>query len=295
MSEKIKPDFNVADKTTLVDQQPIKESFIDTLVRMHRYSPEDAEATYEREARYFKRAVSASAKLKVATGLSLCSAFFEIAINGLSIQPGQKAEAFIESRGTKTGRQVNNRDEYIEVAALSVSAYGELNLRIRAGQIIRMSNPIVIYANDVFKPKTNGRGELYVEYEAEVPRTSKVIVGSWVAIHLPNNGIDFKWLLQDDIERLKNYSIPKGQPTASYTPKANKLYSANDGQIDPGFLEAKTIKHAMRAYTKLKVSDNVIFEGDDAEDDQQPKAFTEEAPKTAAVTITKPEDEEETF
>ncbi len=290
MSEKIKPDFNVADKTTLVDQQPIKDSFIDTLVRMHRFSQDDAEATYEREARYYKRAVSASPKLKNATGISLCSAFFELAITGLSIQPGGKSEAFIESRGTKTGRQVNNKDEYVEVAALAISAYGELNMRIKAGQIIRMSNPIVIYANDVFKPKTNGRGELYVEYEAEIPRTTKVIIGSWVAVHLPNNGIDFKWLLQDDIDRLKNYSIPKYNGAT-----ANKLYSANDGQIDPGFLEAKTIKHAMRAYTKLKVSDNVVFEGDDQEDDQQPKTFTQEAPKAAAVQISKPTDEEEAF
>ena len=60
MAEKIKPDFNVADKTTIVDQQPVKDSFIDTLIRMHKLSPEDAEATYEREARYFKRLVSDS-------------------------------------------------------------------------------------------------------------------------------------------------------------------------------------------------------------------------------------------
>lgn len=290
MSEKIKPDFNVADKTTLVDQQPIKDSFIDTLVRMHRYTPEDAEATYEREARYYKRAVSASPKLKAATGISLCSAFFEIAITGLSIQPGGKAEAFIESRGTKTGQKIDNKDVYVEVAALNVSVYGELNLRIQAGQIIRMNNPIVIYEGDHFQPKTTDRGELTVDYMPAIPRKSKKIIGCWVSMILPHNGIDFKWLLEDDIERLKNYSIPKYNGA---TP--NKLYSANDGQIDPGFLEAKCIKHAFRSKTKLKVSDNVVFEEDEQEDDQQTQTFTEEAPKTAAVQITKPEDEEETF
>jgi len=152
-----------------------------------------------------------------------------------------------------------------------------------------MNNPIVIYDGDKFQPCTNDRGELKVDYLPAIPRKSTKIIGVYVCIVLPHNGIDFKWLLEDDITRLANYSKTKTQK------EGNALYSANDGQIDPGFLEAKCIKHAMRAYTKLKVSENVAFEGDDAEDDQQPKAFTDEAPKTAAVQITKPEDEEESF
>jgi len=284
MTEKPKADFTVADKITLVDQEAIKQSFIDTRIKMHHDSESDAEALYEREARYFKRLVSASPKLKTATGVSLCSVFFEIAITGLSLQPGGKEDAFIESRGVKTGQKVNNKDVYIEVASLSVSAYGELNLRIKAGQIIRMSNPIVIYGNDIFKPKTNGRGELFVEYEAEIPRTSKKIIGCWVAIYLPHNGIDFKWLLEDDIERLKNYSIPKYEGG-----KANALYSSNNGQIDTGMLEAKTMKHAMRAYTKLKVSDNIQFEKDIDEIEEETNGFTEEI---KPVVVTEEENED---
>lgn len=287
MSEKIKPDFNVADKTTLVDQQPIKDSFIDTLVRMHRYSPEDAEATYEREARYYKRLISASDWLKESTGISLCSAFFEVAITGLSLQPGSKSDSYLESRSAE--QMVDGQKRWVKVARLVVTAYGELNLRIKSGQIIRMNNPIVIYDGDKFQPCTNDRGELKIDYMPAIPRKTNKIIGVYVSIVLPHNGIDFKWLLEDDITRLANYSKTKTQKDG------NALYSANDGQIDPGFLEAKCIKHAMRAYTKLKVSDNVAFEGDDAEDDQQTQTFTEEAPKTAAVQITKPEDEEESF
>ena len=287
MSEKIKPDFNVADKTTLVDQQPIKDSFIDTLVRMHRHSPEDAEATYEREARYFKRLISQSDWLKESTGISLCSSFFEVAITGLSLQPGSKSDAYLEARSAE--QMVEGQKRWVKVARLVVTAYGELNLRIKSGQIIRMNNPIVIYDGDKFQPCTNERGELKIDYMPAIPRKTNKIIGVYVCIVLPHNGIDFKWLLEDDITRLANYSKTKTQKDG------NALYSANDGQIDPGFLEAKCIKHAMRAYTKLKVSENVAFEGDDAEDDQQPKAFTEEAQKIAAVQITKPEDEEESF
>ena len=286
MSEKIKPDFNVADKTTIVDQQPVKESFIDTLVKMHRMTPEDAEATYEREARYFKRLVSASEKLKSSTGLSLCSAFFEVAITGLSLQPGSKADAFIESRSANQKKE--GRDNWVQVAGLVITAYGEINLRIRAGQIIRMNNPIVIYEGDHFQPKTNERGELTVEYWPAIPRKSNQIIGCWVSMILPNNGIDFKWLLEDDIERLKKASIPKSGQNL----KANALYSANGGQIDPGFLEAKTIKHAFRSKTRLKLSENIRFESDEQEEEL--KNFAPEQ-TVQGVTINNEAKEEEVF
>jgi len=282
-----KADFTVADKTTLVDQKAIMNSFISTRMRMHHDSVEDAKATYEREARYFKRLVSASTKLKTATGLSLCSVFFEVAITGLSLQPGGKADAFIESRGTKTGEKRDNKDVYIEIASLSVSAYGELNMRIKAGQIIRMSNPIVLYEKDHFQPMTTGRGELTIDYKAEIPRTSNTIVGVWCAVYLPHNGIDFKWLLEADIKRLMEYSIPKYQGAT-----ANKLYTSNNGQIDTGFLEAKCIKHAMRAYTKLKVSDNIQFEKsvDDIESEENGFAEKEEIKPVVVIEEEKEED-----
>jgi len=286
MSEKLKPDFNVADKTTLVDQLPIKNSFIDTLVRMHRFSQEDAEATYEREARYFKRLVSQNDWLKESTGISLCSAFFEVAITGLSLQPGSKSDAYLEARNAE--QIVEGQKRWVKVARLVVTAYGELNLRIKSGQIIRMNNPIVIYDGDKFQPCTNDLGELKVDYLPAIPRKTNKIIGVYVCIVLPHNGIDFKWLLEDDIARLANYSKTKTQKDG------NALYTANDGQIDPGFLEAKCIKHAMRAYTKLKVSENISFESDETEEDQS-KTFTEGPKVVAAVQIDTPKDEEETF
>jgi len=286
MSEKLKPDFNVVDKTTLVDQQPIKDSFIDTLVRMHRFTPEDSEATYERESRYFKRLVSQNDWLKESTGISLCSAFFEVAITGLSLQPGSKSDSYLEARAANQPKE--GRDNWVKVARLVVTAYGELNLRIKSGQIIRMNNPIVIYDGDKFQPCTNERGELKVDYLPAIPRKTNKIIGAYVCIVLPHNGLDFKWLLEDDITRLANYSKTKTQKDG------NSLYKANDGQIDPGFLEAKCIKHAMRAYTKLKVSENISFEGDEQEE-IQPKTFVEEIQKTATIQITNQTDEEEIF
>ncbi|GHT03487.1 hypothetical protein AGMMS49525_08660 [Bacteroidia bacterium] len=279
------------DKTKLVDEPAVKESFVNTLSKIHGVSTENAEMVFEREAMYFKKALFENAWLKESTGISLYSAFLEIAITGLSIQSGSKSEAYLEARSAKQLIPVIGQDgkpyqqeQWTKVARLVVTAYGELNMRIIAGQIIRMNNPIVIYEGDKFQPKTNSRGELTVEYEPKIIGRSKKIVGVWCSIVLPNNGIDFKWLLEDDIQRLANYSKPKKENSS-----ASALYNSNDGQIDPGFLEAKCIKHAMRAYTKLRLSDSVSFEEEEtaAEEtkEQRETTFAAQGEEPQTVTV----------
>lgn len=262
-----KLDLNVADRRKLFEQLPIARSFIQTLMKIHHKSEADAEMIFEREALYAKKAITANEKLAQATGISIYSAFLEIAINGLSIQPGQKSEAYLEARGTKVPN--SNPIQYTQTCMLRITAYGELNMRIMSGQIIRMNNPQVIYDGDYFQPKTNERGELIVDYRPSIPRKSAKIIGAYVCIVLPGNQLDFKWLLEDDIARLKKYGTTNTQQ-GSYT---NPLYSSENGGIDPGFLEAKTIKHAMRAYTKMRIGDMASFD-DEIEQEQEPAHFT---------------------
>ena len=264
------------DPVLLVENERVKTQFINTYGAIHRKSKEDAEVVWEKESLYYRKALSGDAKLKGCTKLSLYSAFLEIAIQGLSIQPGQKSDAYLEARSQKAGE--NN---WISICYLRITAYGELNLRIMSGQIERMLNPVVVYEGDMFQPRTNQKGELYVEYAPVIPRKSTKIIACWVRIVLPNNINDFKWLTQEDIERLKKYSIPK----SGNNPKANALYSANDGQIDPGFLEAKTIKHAMRAYTKLRVGENVAFEEEELETAAKPQESFAEPIKKEEPTV----------
>lgn len=251
--------FNLSElKAIEIAEHPrVKSSFVSTLTKIHKMSEAEADSAYERELIYYKKALAASDKLSKSTNISLYSAFLEIAITGLSIQPGGKSEAYIECRNNNIGTRDTPRWE--STASLCITAYGELTLRLRAGQILRMNNPMVIYDGDVFQPHTNDRGELTVDYRPAIPRKSNTIVGCYVSMVLPHGGIDFKWLLKDDIERLKKYSTPKH----NNNPQPNALYLSNSGQIDPGFLEAKTIKHAMRTCTKLRVSDIVSFEGDE--------------------------------
>lgn len=261
--------LNQLDAVKLVEDESVKENFIRTFSKIHGKSETDAAMVYEREAMYYKKAVSGDNKLKECSRLSLYSVFLELAINGLSIQPGSKSEAFLESRGTKSGGTREN-PVYVQTAFLRITAYGELNLRIMAGQIVRMMNPVVLYEGDLFQPTTNDNGVLIVKYTPAIPRKSNKIFGAWVRIVLPDGSSDFKWLLEDDYERLKKYATTKTQ-NGSYT---NPLYSSENGGIDPGFLEAKCIKHAMRAYTKLRIGDNVAFE-DEVDQDEKPQPFGE--------------------
>lgn len=249
------------------DCDDVKQSFINTLVKIHRLDQTEAEAIYTRETAYFKQAVQASEKLMSATPVSLYSVFLEIAINNLSIQPGGKSLAHIEPKSTK--KKNGNTEVWETYAVFMVGPYGELEMRIRAGQIRRAYNPIVVYEGDHFQPKTNEKGMLIVDYAPKIPRQKGAkIIGCYVALMLPDESMDFKWLLEEDIERLMRYSTPK-ETQYNRDPKANALYTSNGGQIDPGFLEAKTIKHAFRSYGKLRVSDSVAFES--SEEEAQPQ------------------------
>ncbi|SHG33466.1 hypothetical protein [Dysgonomonas macrotermitis] len=247
----------------LLEHPRVKESFINVLMKIHGKSEGDAEMIYEKELLYSKKTITGNNEFAICTGISLYSAFLEIATTGLSIQPGSKSEAFLQYRyGGNVVDPKTGKEKKINVASFVITAYGELNMRIRAGQIIRMNNPQVIYEGDRFQPKTNEQGVLIVDYAPAIPRKTNHIIGCYVCIVLPKNQYDFKWLLEDDIQRLAGYSKPK-VTDKNPNPKAAVLYSSNNGQIDPGFLEAKTIKHAMRAYSKLRVSDTVSFEGDE--------------------------------
>jgi len=298
-TEKAKCNWDLQGKA-FIEQDAVKESFVKNVMGIHRKSEADAESIYNREVTYLKKALSESAALAECTALSLYSAFMEVSINGISIQPGSKSEAFMEARNQKT--KVNGQETWVKIATLRISAYGELNMRIASGQILCMMNPIVLYDGDHFQPRTNDHGHLIVEYAPKIPRQKDAkIFGCYVEVVLPNGLYDYKWLLDEDIERLANYSIPKSGENR----KANALYTANGGQIDPGFLEAKTIKHAFRSKTKLKVGDSVAFEGDDDEPKHDQAPFESApvnnathqgtAPAQPAETVTVEDDDEGVF
>lgn len=271
------------DPIKLVEHEKVRTSFIDTYAKIHGVSESEAEMVYEKESTYYKKAVSANDRLKSCTRLTLYSAFLEVAIQGISLQPGSKSLAYLESRSSKV------KEVWISTCNLVLTTYGELELRIKSGQIVAMLNPIVVYEGDTFQPRTNQRGEIYVDYAPLIPRQQNAkIIACWVRVVVPGGISDFKWLLQEDIDRLKKCSIPK----SGTNPQPNALYSSFNGGIDPGFLEAKTIKHAMRSKGKLKVGDSVVIEGEEEEEtNTETTGFAPPAPEAKTVQIVTNPDE----
>jgi hypothetical protein len=53
-----------------------------------------------------------------------------------------------------------------------------------------------------------------------------------------------------EVERLRAYSNKNNFGSAT-NDKSNALYTSSGGQIDTGFLKAKTLKHAFKAYPKV--------------------------------------------
>lgn len=281
-----KQEFDALRKQDIADYPFVKGRFVGILTSIHHMPTQDAEAAYEREAMFYKRAVNEDEKLRKCDNANLFSVFLEIAINNLSIQPGGKADAFIEPRNmkiTRKGADGKPVEEWGCTASLNVSAYGELKMRIRAGQILRMNNPVVVYEGDRFQPRTNERGEMTVDYAPAIPRKSNTIIGCWVSMMMPGGFIDFKWLLAEDIERLRTYSIPKSK-RGDATQTGNTLYRSNGGQIDPGFLETKTIKHAMKTCLKIRTSDSVTFDGEDEVEAAGGAFDTFDTPEAAGTT-----------
>ena len=139
---------------------------------------------------------------------------------------------------------------------LTVSGYGELVLRARCGQIRHADNPVIVYEEDSFE---------YGERDGQKIRQLHVV--------FPHHR-SYRCLLHEDhsrrwFSRLFRYAARRlgttlhllARQNGKYNyqtktwenGKPNALYVAQGGQIDPGFLVAKCIKHAFKTYPKARI------------------------------------------
>jgi recombinational DNA repair protein RecT len=205
-----------------------------------------AEAKFEMEQKHFMTLLESSPKLKNCDRLSLYMTFMIASTNNLSFDPTMK-EMYVIPRGNK--------------AVPSIQAMGELKLRLAAGQIKHVDSPIIVIEGDIFKPKLNANGEKVVEWEKKIPNASTKIIACFIRIVKTNGAVDYEWMLEDDIERLKGFSKRNNGGAG-----ANALYSSHNGGVDPGFLRTKMIKHAFKAYPSAPViapkTLSIAFESD---------------------------------
>ena len=240
----------------MVENPRVEQKFIQMYNSIH--GTDKGVQMYHKEVFNFQKILQENPALQECSKMSLYGCFLDMAVNGLSLDPTGKPHCYVIPRNSKTGhKDQSGRDIYEKRASVSVTGYGELVMRMRAGQIKYADNPVVVYEGDTFSISLDN-GVKKITYSAAIPRKSNNVIGAFIRIVRNDGSEDYQWLLEGDIDRLAGFSARSNSywdnnARKRVVGKANELYSSNEGQIDPGFLENKMIKHAFDAYPKVRV------------------------------------------
>lgn len=252
-------DMKAAD---VVRHETVRNQFINVYNSIWK---EGGEQAYEREAIYFNRQMRDNAALRSCTATSVFFSFIDLAVRGLSLAPGSQALCYLIPRSCKVGVDAQGKDIWEKVCNLTISGYGELVMRARAGQIRHADNPVIVYEGDRFEYGEQD-GHKFVNYVCAVPRKSNKIVACFIRITRADGSTDYSVMTEGDWTRLQNYSAKNNRyfdkTHGQWVEKPNSLYTADEGGIDPGFLMAKCIKHAFRTYPKINIGKGTVLESD---------------------------------
>lgn len=239
---------------------------------------EGGESVYEREAIYFSQQLREKKELLQCTAISVYYCFIDLAVKGLTLAPGSQALCYLLPRSVNVGNDRNGNTIWEKVCNLTISAYGELVLRTRAGQIRYADNPVIVYDGDTFQYGEQN-GNKVVNYMSAFPKVSNKIVACFMKITRADGSVDYSVMTEADWKRLEKYSLKNnGSYRDSKTGQmvqrgANDLYQSDNGQIDIGFLIAKCIKHAFKTYPKLKIGKGMVLESEIVDIPQQQEEF----------------------
>ncbi|MCM1031607.1 MAG: recombinase RecT [Oscillibacter sp.] len=235
----------------VLDDARVRERFVSLYNNIH--NSEQGELFFEKEKYNLQRIIQSSPALSKCTGFSTYGVMLDIASMGLTLENTSRPLIYVLPGSVNVGTK--EKQVWEQRMSIEISPYGELDLRIQAGQLLYADRPVIVFEGDDFKPKVTETGQKVVVYSAAIPRQSKTIIGAFIKLTRPDRSFDFFWMLPEDIERLKGYSLKKNQriKDGQLVGDANALYKSNDGQIDTGFLEAKVIKHAFKTFPKLRL------------------------------------------
>lgn len=246
--------INSLNPLDIVTNDRVKERFIqiwDTL-----WGTGTGEAAYERESFHFNNKLREDERLQRATRFSIFTCFVDLAISGLSLEPGTRALCYLQGRNACIGTDAQGKKVYEGRLSLTISGYGELVMRARAGQIRYADNPVLVYEEDQFSFGDMG-GQKVVNYMCNLPHKSNHIIAAFLRITRADGSVDYAVMLEEDWMRLMQYSERNNQrwdaQARQYVGKANDLYTSRGGGIDTGFLAAKLIKHAFKTYPKVRI------------------------------------------
>ena len=285
---------NILEEIPKAQHERIPELAKDKFIHIYsqKFGAEQAEAFYEEQKNFFLNELAVGSyapKLKMADNMSLYFAFMSIAINGLSLEKGTTTTCYLEAKSIKIGEDPNKKDSngkplpiYQTVATISITGYGEIVLRQRAGQILSVDTPKIVYDCDDFSfGEENGKPTLTWKKCIPRPKGSRLIA-CYVRIVKNDGTFDYKVLDTDEILRLKNYSLKQ-----NFGRFANPLYGREpDGSdIDTGFLMSKTVKHAFKGYPKLPLGTGSTLEADKDSEPIEPIQPSQPATPTNGVSV----------
>lgn len=253
---------SVQNNVEVVDKPAVRDRFIQIYETL--WGEGTGAAAYEKESINFKKIVSESSYLsnpRYITPFSVFTSFIDLAVSGLSLEPGSRALCYLLPRKYKV-LSANGGEAWEGRCCLTVSGYGEIFMRERAGQIAHADNPVLVYAEDEFTFYDKD-GRKSVNYVCHLPHNSKQIVAGFMKITRNDGTIDYAVMFQEDWNRLKGYSEKNSNDN-----KANALYTSGEGgTIDTGFLMAKIIKHAFRTYPKVRIGKSTTMETEHTEEE----------------------------
>lgn len=258
---------------------------------------EGGEAFAERESRFISRIIIDDKNKWNVTPLSVFLAYVDLAVKDLTLEPGAQALCYLLNRSTKittsdgSGKIIEGWENR---CYLTVTGYGEILLRQRAGQIRHCDTPTVVYEGDEFSYNERG-GRKEVVYSLNIKHNPAEPIACFMKITRIDGTSDYAIILPEGWQRLQNYSLKQNERGRrdKENAKANDLYfSGMGGSIDPGFLIAKCVKHAFKNYPKLPIGKGMVMEADLTQEEAMPDycSMGGEAPEAAAPqALEKPE------
>lgn len=225
------------------------------------------EAFAERESRYLSRAIIDDKKKWNVTPLSVFLAYVDLAVKDLTLEPGAQALCYLLNRSTKL-KDSNGKDYWENRAYISITGYGEILMRQRAGQIRHCDTPTIVYEGDRFSYEEID-GRKHVSYALNIAHDPARPIACFMKITRIDGSIDYAIILPEGWRRLQAYS---DRQNGEYK---NNLYTSGiGGTIDPGFLIAKCVKHAFKSYPKLPIGKGMVMEADLPEEEQMPDYYS---------------------
>ena len=223
----------------ILDRQDTALKFVSATLPVYRKT-DLAEAMFESQKMEFKRAITSIKDWEQISSDEIYRVFIGTVATGLSWANEEKNFDVMP-------QNVKQADgSWVKALDWKVSYRGETSLRIAQNQIVRIDGPHCIYEGDEIIELDQPNN--HIKLKQRVPRQPNAkVVGAYLFKVFSDGTKGLSYMEAADFDRLKEYSARKNK-----TSGANALYTSHNGGIDPGFAEAKVIKHAYRGLPKCK-------------------------------------------